>query len=250
MLHLESDRWSELQHAYGGADDVPILLRRLSAGDAAVMDGLCARLCTQGRVFTASFALVPHLVAIAVATTDAELRAEILILVGSIRASPTEPSDLDLEADLEAAYEAALPRALRLALITLQQHIRPEAAVHLLEAAASLNGYMTPGRVLSHFVDAEFCPPCPGCHRELYVWPDEVGLTTAAEDPVHVPTTRRVPVVPGPVAGSAHAEEYAWLMRFAGPAALSLIGERLSYLFGTAVCPACGVSFSLIGELE
>jgi hypothetical protein len=98
-------------------------------------------------------------------------------------------------------------------------------------------------------VDAEFCPPCPGCGRELYAWPDEAGLTTAAQDPVRVPATKRVPVVPGPARGSRHAEEYAWLMRVAGPVALSLIGDRLSYLYGRATCPACGASFSLIDEL-
>jgi len=249
MLNLDSDRWAELQHAYGGADDVPDMLRRLSQGEATVLDDLYGFLCHQGIVYSASFAAVPHVVAIANVTTEAELRAHMLVLVGSIRASATEPRYLDLEPDLEAAYEAALPRALTLGLVTLQQRIRPETAVHLLEAASALNGFVTPGRVLSHFVDAEFCPPCPGCHRELFVWPDEVGLTTAAEDPIHVPTTRRVPVVPGPIAGAPHAAEYEWLMRVAGPAALSLIGERLSYLFGTAVCPACGVRFSLIDEL-
>jgi hypothetical protein len=139
---------------------------------------------------------------------------------------------------------------LRLALVTLQERIEPETAVHLLEAAASLKGYATPGRVLSHFIDAEFCPPCPGCDRELYVWPDEVGLTTAAEDPIHAPNTRRMPVAPGPIPGSRHSAEYEWLVRVAGPAASSLIGERLSYLFGTAICPACGSRFSLIDELE
>src|SRR5262249_24866387 len=153
-----------------------------------VVDDLIGCICHQSSVYSASFAAVPHLVSIANVTADAELRAKILILVGSIRARSIEPRDLDLEPDMEASYGACLPGALRLALITLQQRIEPETAVHLLEAASALNGYMTPGRVLSHFVDAEFCPPCPGCDRELYVWPGDVGLTTAAEDPVHVPT--------------------------------------------------------------
>jgi hypothetical protein len=39
-------------------------------------------------------------------------------------------------------------------------------------------------------------------------------------------------------------------MRAAGPAASSLIGKRLPYLFGTVECPACGYRFSLIDELE
>jgi hypothetical protein len=250
VLALASDRWAELEHAYGRADNIPLFLGRLAAGDATVLDDLFGSLCQQSRVYTASFATVPHLVAIANTTADAELRAHILIVVGSIRANGTEPRDVDLEADLESAYEAALPRALRLALVTLQQRIHPETAVRLLEAAAALNGYVTAGRVLSHFVDAAFCPPCPGCGRELFVWPDEVGLTVAAEDPVHVPDTRRLPVAPGPVSGTRHASQHAWLLRVAGPAALSLIGGRLSYLFGTADCPACGRRFSLIDELE
>jgi hypothetical protein len=250
MLALESERWNELEHAYGGAEDLPQLLRRLAAGDATVLDDLRGGVCHQGTVYSASFAMVPHLVRIASVTADPELRADLLILVGRVKASAIEPSDLDLEADLDAWYQAAQGPALRLALATLQERIDPETAVQLLETAATLKGYATPGRVLSHFVDAEFCPPCPACGRELYVWPDEVGLTTAAEDPVHAPDTTRVPVLPGPIPGSRHVAEYDWLTHVAGPAALSLLGERLSYLFGTAVCPACGTRFSLIDELE
>jgi hypothetical protein len=41
------------------------------------------------------------------------------------------------------------------------------------------------------------------------VWPDETGLTAAAEDPVYAPNTPRFPVRPGPAPGSPHAAEYA-----------------------------------------
>jgi hypothetical protein len=249
MLELESPRWCELRHAYGDADDLPPLLRRLASGDSSVMSEIFGSVCHQGSVYSASYATVPHLVATAETTTDPELRAEILILIGSIRASSDDRSDIALTGDLQEWYEAALPQGLQFALATLGEPIEPFTAVYLLQAASALKGYLTPGRILSGFLDEEFCLKCPACHRELYVWPDEQGLSTTAEDPVFVPTTTRTPVAPGPLPRSPLAPQYHWLMQVAGPAAFSVIGARLSYLFGSGVCPACGCVFSLIDEL-
>jgi hypothetical protein len=249
MLELESPRWRELRHAYGNAEDLPPLLRRLASGDGSAMSEIFGSVCHQGSVYSASRATVPHLVVTAKAITAPEFRAEILVLIGSIRASSDDRSDIAITGDLQEWYEAALPQGLKLALATLGEPIKPFTAVHLLQAASALKGYLTPGRILSGFLDEEFFLKCPACDRELYVWPDEIGLSIAAEDPVRVPTITRTPVAPGPLPGSPHAPEYHWLMQVAGPAALSVIGTRLSYLFGTGVCPACGCVFSLIDEL-
>ncbi|PFH11604.1 hypothetical protein BCF11_4056 [Collimonas sp. PA-H2] len=67
MLSLDSSRWSELQHAYGAATDIPDLLRQLasvpgSRGDAEPWFSLWSSLAHQGDVYSASFAAVPHVV--------------------------------------------------------------------------------------------------------------------------------------------------------------------------------------------
>lgn len=67
MLSLESQRWSELRHAYGSAGDIPELLRSLQSLPASNDDSepwftLWSALAHQGDVFDASFAAVPHVV--------------------------------------------------------------------------------------------------------------------------------------------------------------------------------------------
>ena len=67
MIPLDSPRWSELQHAYGSAADIPPLLRQLesfpsSAGDSEPWFSLWSALCHQDDVYTASFAAVPHII--------------------------------------------------------------------------------------------------------------------------------------------------------------------------------------------
>ena len=67
MLSLESPRWSELQHAYGQASDIPVLLKQLaevpdSKDDKEPWFTLWSSLAHQGDVYSASFAAVPHVV--------------------------------------------------------------------------------------------------------------------------------------------------------------------------------------------
>jgi hypothetical protein len=68
VLSLDSTRWSELEHAYGEASDIPELLRQLSSlppsvGEEEPWYSLWSALAHQGDVYSASFAAVPHVVA-------------------------------------------------------------------------------------------------------------------------------------------------------------------------------------------
>ena len=70
MIPLDSPRWSELQHAYGSAADIPGLLRQLESFPPSddykdePWFTLWSALCHQGDVYSASFAAVPHIVRI------------------------------------------------------------------------------------------------------------------------------------------------------------------------------------------
>src|SRR5579862_9372442 len=72
MVPLDSTIWSELTHAYGPASDIPDLLRRLAKepGPSEHREqepwwSLWSALCHQGDVYQASYAAIPHIVAIA-----------------------------------------------------------------------------------------------------------------------------------------------------------------------------------------
>jgi hypothetical protein len=220
------------------------MLDQLAKGSPTALRDLWGSLCHQGTVYSASFAAVPVLAEIGSGTSEVARRLEILVLIGSIVASTDRAPMPD---DLRGAYEAALPRAFDLALKTLNEAIEPAAAVHLLAAAASLDGRVIIGSVLEGFADEELVVECPSCERQLYLWPDAHGLTVAAQDPVTQPKTPRTPGVPGPA--SAHEADYSWVLRVGGASALSLIAGRLSSLFGRATCPACGAAFSVMDEL-
>lgn len=67
MLSLDSEKWSELEHAYGVATDTPDLLRQLesfpaSEGEAGPWFTIWSSLVHQGDVYSASFAAVPHVI--------------------------------------------------------------------------------------------------------------------------------------------------------------------------------------------
>jgi hypothetical protein len=247
MLDLSSTRWSQLRDAFGDGTRVPHLIAMLAAGNPDAIADLYASIYHQGSVYSASFAAVPHLVDIARRERSPSFRAEILVLVGSIATARHDPVDIppeDVRTDCDVAVRAALP----LVLPALKHSLEPTSAVYLLEVAAGLAGFTTLGRVLHGFIDEEFCITCPTCDLELYIWPTEAALETAAEDPVRHPRTPRTPIVPGPPPGSPHGVAYQWLLTEGG-AALPAIQQHLRYLFGSGTCPSCKAAFSLLDEL-
>ena len=68
MLSLDSDRWTELQQAYGNASNIPTLLSELSdyptseGYEAEPYFSLWSSLCHQGTTYTASYAALPHII--------------------------------------------------------------------------------------------------------------------------------------------------------------------------------------------
>ena len=82
--------WGDLRHAYGGAGDVPALLRALGSGRGEAeeaVQGLFGSLCHQGTVYSATPYAVPFLARIAAAGDHGSL---VLELLGCIAASEDE----------------------------------------------------------------------------------------------------------------------------------------------------------------
>ena len=108
--------WSALRHAYGSASDVPALLEQ--AKTAAATDdyraepwySLWSSLCHQGDVYTASYAAVPELVALAEARTDSA-GIEALLLAASIELERHRPSSPEIPEEVRSSYDNALRAA-------------------------------------------------------------------------------------------------------------------------------------------
>jgi ABC-type arginine transport system permease subunit len=114
MLALDDPRWSELSHAYGAATDIPARLRDLAAAPEPIADwqdepwyGLWSSLCHQGDVYTASYAAVPHITAIAMRTTG-PVDHGFFGLPAAIELARTEGRGPEIPVDLEPAYREAI----------------------------------------------------------------------------------------------------------------------------------------------
>lgn len=73
-LDFEAVDWAGLTHAYGSAEDVPVLIRSLVSPDAdersEALDELFGSICHQGTVYSASAPAIPFLARAAVAAPD------------------------------------------------------------------------------------------------------------------------------------------------------------------------------------
>ncbi|MBN8746589.1 MAG: hypothetical protein J0I65_03680 [Variovorax sp.] len=142
-MSLTSERWSELQHAYGNAADTPVLLAQLnslpsSEGDAEPWFSLWSTLAHQGDVYSASFAAVPHVVvALAIAPVEADSSflqfpawVEICRAKGAIK----------VPEDLSEAYFSSLARLPSLAALALASKRDRGVVACALSATAAAQG--------------------------------------------------------------------------------------------------------------
>jgi hypothetical protein len=142
--------WARLRHAYGSASNVPELLeaaRRAPAGGDYRDEpwfSLWSALCHQGDVYTASYAAVPELVAIA-GLRQAEHTAarECLLLAGMIeleRALPQGRPPPQMPAEVVGPYAEALAQGAGIAAALMAAERDPDYARGLEAAAAAMRG--------------------------------------------------------------------------------------------------------------
>lgn len=143
MLSLQSERWAELEHAYGSATDIPPLLARLrelpkSEGESEPWFTLWSTLAHQGDVYSASFAAVPHVVAaLAVAPSRADDSFfQFPAWVEICRAKQQVP----VPSDLEASYFEALARLPGLVAEASNREWGPDRLACALAAIAAAKG--------------------------------------------------------------------------------------------------------------
>jgi len=143
VLSLKSSRWSELEHAYGSAADVPRLLAQLAAlppsgGDSEPWYPLWSALAHQGSVFSASFAAAPHVVAALASAPDRAtfdyLQFPAWVEVCRLRTGVPVPEDL------AASYFESLARLPSLVAAASQQLRDPGFLACALSAVAASAG--------------------------------------------------------------------------------------------------------------
>jgi hypothetical protein len=143
VLSLQSARWSELQHAYGHAANIPSLLERLrelpeSEGEAEPWFTLWSALAHQGDVYPASFAAVPHVIA-ALATAPARADASFFQFPAWVEICRAK-NGVAVPEDLRASYSEALARLPSLVAQAAAVPWEPGFAACALAAVAAAKG--------------------------------------------------------------------------------------------------------------
>jgi hypothetical protein len=203
--------WSRLDHAFGSAEDVPDLLERLTSHPtSALWSELWSVLCHQGSVYSASYAALPWLAE--QAGGDREQAVPAVVLAGAIMTG----------AGNEAA-EVRAEHAAQLAILAAAVHRhRARAAdrseyLYLLQAMLGLAG------------EVDWAETWPGVSR-----------TRSSRS--------SAPAVP-----RACSSSLAGVGRRLHDIALAdgqqEVAHALTYVFGTATCPARGTAFSVAGQV-
>ena len=114
MIDLNDSKWSELQHAYGEAGDIPALLQKVQFDPTPRANPedepwftLWSSLCHQGDVYNASYAAVPYLVRLAL-EAEGPIAPDFFELPNEIEIARKAGRGPELSSDLEKDYLDAI----------------------------------------------------------------------------------------------------------------------------------------------
>ncbi|MFJ1593292.1 PBS lyase [Kitasatospora albolonga] len=108
--------WASMEHAYGPADDVPVLLRGLASADPAeresALDGMYGAVHHQGDVYACTLACIPFLFELVVdpAVQDRGSVVELLTSIGGFDLDEDDEAEID-EDEIEGAANYAMAAA-------------------------------------------------------------------------------------------------------------------------------------------
>ena len=229
--------WSKLRHAYGTAEDIPGLLDQLEPDLLTqAWDDLWSRLYHQGGAYPASYAALPALTQKA-REWPAGDRMGPLCLAGAIVSIGDRP--------YRQAYAAQITE---LAVLTEEALLEPGltgdlvAYVHLLQALLAFEGAGVWGRHLDGLLSEEYEVWCPHCEAENFIVFAKYGYFSTLDNMymkgIGGERLRLHPADPDALEGLAKRLQTRVLAD-----GHSDLAEKLTYVFGTAQCPACGTLF-------
>ncbi|MGW1670654.1 hypothetical protein [Streptomyces sp. NPDC002324] len=236
--------WSQLNHAYGTAEDVPGLLDRVSkAPNDSDWTELWSRLCHQGTVYSASHAALPALRDMARQWSPAD-RQQPLLLAGAIAASTDQPYG---EQDPHVAYASEMSDLLQLTEEALRDPSLSDAPgtyVYLLAALLGFEDVPVWGEQLDGLNDDEYEVPCPACSAENFIAFGEYGFFSTTDSMyMNETAAKKIPLQP---ADSSALKGLAQRLRSRALADNQAdVAGKLTYLFGRAQCAECDAVFSV-----
>jgi len=233
--------WSELQDAYGPADEVPALLAALDPDPAAqVWTELWSRICHQGTVYSASYPALPSLLDAARGWAPSA-RVMPVSLAATILASPQTGAD-------ERARYAALAAELRaLAADSLRAPALSRADIVCLQQAVLLLDGEPWAEQYDRLLSGELDGACPACGTDLMVVIGEYGFFLTDQEWVHDQDGRATPIAPAEPADPAGLSSLGeWLWQGARSRGDAELQAWIAHLFGRGRCPACAARWPVL----
>jgi hypothetical protein len=234
--------WARLRHAYGSAEDVPALLAEaeaVSGDDASVWDDLWGRLCHQGSVYTASYAALPALAAMAAQRAPAGYVVP-LHLAAAIIASN---DGADEATAVRRRYEDELGVLREVAERNLAHADGDVEFVYGLQALMAFEDRGVWQRHLESLADGELSLECPSCGDDLLMPLDGPEFHVASFADASVSSTPVIPI------DLADTDDAARMLRLARAHGRGDVAAKLPYLLGRATCPSCGAAFDVATAL-
>jgi hypothetical protein len=231
------------------------LSRKETEGDA--WERIWGSLCHQGDVYPASFAAVPHIVALA-ERRPADEQVMYWGFVGAVAAHGCQ-GGAGLRDDLRVAYLKALERVGPQVFQALTARPPEDSTIQLLHVLAAIRGTGRAGAFLDCLSDGELHGACPGCGADLYLETVPEGINVCLQDPVREPVKERTRVAPAARRDDAGAPSWeslhqtpcsSWLPRLAMLAGHPSLADRIHGLYGKATCPGCGKVFQVLEEWD
>ncbi|MCY0939563.1 hypothetical protein [Streptomyces sp. H34-S4] len=236
--------WSQLNHAYGTAQDIPGLLDAMSPDPQdACWNALWSRLCHQGGVCSASYAALPALANAARKWSATERRMP-LYLAGAIVASIDRPDEGEDPYLSHPGEIAELRKLTEEALRDPELIADPRSYVQLLGTLLNFEGVEVWGEQIDGLNGEEYELPCPACETENFVVFGEHGYFSTTDDMYmnHTPA-KQFPLQP---------QDPSALQGLPGRLHTRILADghpdlahKLTYVFGTALCADCDTPFDV-----
>lgn len=235
---IDAVGWSNLSHAYGKADDVPMMLRSLERARSGIdrdlaWEELWSSLCHQGTIYSASYAALPFVVDLALERPSSE-RLLFWIFVATIA---VEGVTRDIPPGLADAYHAALTRARASVEATDWSRLDADERPWLLSALAKLQGERAVARAVEGLIDGDIALACPACDGDVFVSVAQAPFVASNVDPeggFRSQDLTRLTPLPDPRIDA--------LLMFADEP----LAPRLLGLASTVRCPTCAEAFALL----
>jgi hypothetical protein len=253
MLELDSPDWANYTHAYGDASDLPSVLAKLrAAASASEWEEIEAELMNvimhQGDVYTATYAISPHLLQYATELGPGKQSDALLFNIAYASRGGAGP---DVPEKLEDAWEDAQDEARELILERLREsEASEEYAAYLIAGLLYLSGEWSAGAVVNDWCWGQsMVARCAACKTEVEVFwhegsPKRVMPGHRFEDVVIRPASEDVIAVDE----DFEFDEEQLRQQIISLAAASRhpsVERQLRSLFGSIPCDKCGSSLPL-----